>query len=102
MLKHECLLVLSSLLAIPLSASHCRGSAGHVYVKFEAVAGASAARVALHNRYFAGKPISATFLVRLQIQGCFQVAFLQPEWFTCRFGISALGAMLSQSCVTLQ
>ncbi|CAI7894831.1 unnamed protein product [Closterium sp. NIES-53] len=39
-----------------------RASEGHVYVQFETVAVASAARTALHNRYFGGKPISATFL----------------------------------------
>ena len=49
-----------------------------MYVKFESVAGASAARVALHNRFFAGKPISATFLVRLRLQYCYQVTFLLP------------------------
>ncbi|CAI5462874.1 unnamed protein product [Closterium sp. Yama58-4] len=39
-----------------------RASEGHVYVQFETVAAASAARTALHNRYFGGKPICATFV----------------------------------------
>jgi len=34
-----------------------------VYVKFKEIEGASKARQALHNRWFAGKPIGATFMV---------------------------------------
>lgn len=37
-------------------------TSGHVYVKFAETEGATKAREALHNRWFAGKPISATFV----------------------------------------
>eukprot|EP00475_Leptophrys_vorax_P016306 TRINITY_DN22771_c0_g2_i1.p2 TRINITY_DN22771_c0_g2~~TRINITY_DN22771_c0_g2_i1.p2 ORF type:complete len:238 (-),score=32.32 TRINITY_DN22771_c0_g2_i1:840-1517(-) len=39
-----------------------RNSAGHVYVRFDTIAAANTARQTLHNRFFGGKSISATFL----------------------------------------
>lgn len=40
-----------------------RGSAGHVWLKFDTAVSAAAAQRALHGRFFAGKNISATFVV---------------------------------------
>ncbi|GJP29232.1 hypothetical protein CLOM_g20357 [Closterium sp. NIES-68] len=48
-----------------------RHSSGHVYVLFEAATSAAAARAALHNRYFAGKAISATFITPAQVSAKF-------------------------------
>lgn len=42
-----------------------KNTGGQVYVKFKEIEGASKARQALHNRWFAGKPIGATFMVSM-------------------------------------
>eukprot|EP00243_Klebsormidium_subtile_P011432 TRINITY_DN6488_c0_g2_i3.p1 TRINITY_DN6488_c0_g2~~TRINITY_DN6488_c0_g2_i3.p1 ORF type:complete len:442 (-),score=89.84 TRINITY_DN6488_c0_g2_i3:453-1778(-) len=42
-----------------------KNSMGHVYLKFDATTSAQNAQKALHGRWFAGKQISATFLVPL-------------------------------------
>lgn len=41
-----------------------RNTAGFVYLHFDSVAAATAAQRALHGRWFAGKMITATFMVR--------------------------------------
>jgi RNA-binding protein 39 len=42
-----------------------KNSQGHVYLKFDATPSAQNAQKALHGRWFAGKQISATFMVPL-------------------------------------
>lgn len=43
----------------------CRNSAGHVYLCFDSISAAMAAQRALHGRWFAGKMITATYMVSL-------------------------------------
>lgn len=44
-----------------------RNSAGFVYLRFETVEGAAAAQRAMHLRWFAGRQISALFMVALSL-----------------------------------
>lgn len=44
-----------------------RNSAGFVYLRFETVEGAAAAQRAMHLRWFAGRQISALFMVAFSL-----------------------------------
>lgn len=61
-MNQSCAYCFSTLMAYHLILA-CRNSAGFVYLRFENTQAALSAQRALHGRWFAGKMITATFMV---------------------------------------